>query len=429
MDRTVKIPTNDPDAPVKSVEICINEHAVDWLERAFGNMNQEYGDLYAKVVAYNRKGPGNSNEHKVMHPGLFPIPSSPFAGRTAYQVGLGKLYQELDAGQPPTPEELDALFRASEETAPVMDDIDAIAEQVGKELKFLRQRAAQIKIYAEPATFTGASSANGAFTVGTWAREATQPTALQLWQGQMDLWIQQDIIWAIQQTNAESTSVLTAPVKRLLSIEVVGLPVGITSRSDGGLVAPVEFDLNEKLPQDFGQSPTGRISNPLYDVRQARISLIMDTQRIPQLLNNLGRANFATPIVRQITAIDPVDSLENGGYVYGRGVDLAQVDLLVESLWLRRWTAGHTDVTAIEEYTLTNPKDIDFQSLPNDAAKVEYLKAKDFYDNGLMPDDVRFVLGLPPRNPNYNPDDYDAATGMRRPDYRGQEEQFNPNDR
>ena len=150
-----------------------------------------------------------------------------------------------------------------------------------------------------------------------------------------------------------------------------------------------------QLPRNFLLNPTGRVSNSLYDVRMAEVSLIVDSQQIPRLFNALTQLNFITPLVQGIRSVDQAEALEQGGYVYGNNVDVVQLDLQLESLWLRRWTTGHADAEAVDPGETFNP--------------------------GLMPDAVRYGLGLETRE-EYVPPGAAPERGAPSRDRRTEEE-------
>ncbi len=139
------------------------------------------------------------------------------------------------------------------------------------------------------------------------------------------------------------------------------------------------------MPEDFQASPSGRRSNALYDVRHARVKVLIDSTRIPQFINNLATVNFMTVLMASVRDVDEYQHLRGldgsgaqGGtrstrsmYIYGPH-DVVELELVVESLWLRRWTAGHGD---------------------EDEAR----KLGEQFDPGLMPDEVRGILRLPLR--------------------------------
>lgn len=82
---------------------------------------------------------------------------------------------------------------------------------------------------------------------------------------------------------------------------------------------------------------TGRVSNPLYDVRHASVRLVVASSALPEVLNAISRVNFMT-----VTSVDlrPADAFDaaDSGFIYG-AQPVSEVRLTVESLWLRQWLA------------------------------------------------------------------------------------------
>ncbi len=164
--------------------------------------------------------------------------------------------------------------------------------------------------------------------------------------------------------NESADSVINAPVKRLISLALVDAPpvavaggtgggagggFGLSGpgsnprrggKSPGGADAPrgVAANPSAEVRLDFGVSLTGRTSNPLYDVRYVQLVVIVDTQRIPELLDSLVRQNFITVIDVQYDAVDAFDEASNGYFYGGGGVSMLTLEL--ETVWLREWTAA-----------------------------------------------------------------------------------------
>ena len=89
--------------------------------------------------------------------------------------------------------------------------------------------------------------------------------------------------------------------------------------------------------QDFSASLTGRTSNDLYDVRNVELVVIVETARLPELVNALARENFIT-----ITdlALQPTSAFEAAEYGYMFGDQpLSLVTMKLETIWFRKWTA------------------------------------------------------------------------------------------
>jgi len=429
VSRQVTIPAETPGEPPQSANIAINEAAVGELRRIFADMNDSYGELEDAVVSFNREGPANTNPHVPMVEDLFPrttLDSKLLGARTAYKRGFVDLYKSLEAGLPPATEQLTMLaeqvtanFAAANPFETNVQSNPELQEQIAKKtLESFVERARNIRVYCPPTQLVGDQLQAGVFAIGEWARRDDRPTMAELWRGQMNYWIQQDLVAAIRVANydPQSTSVLDLPVKRILSIGVVPGYIGVPPRGDGdsrgfsGTAAATTAtapappdDLNQPLPRDFRIAHTGRRSNSLYDVRHATMSVLVDARQLPKLLNAFGQVNLMTPIVQQIVKIDQTEHLRNG-YVYGNGVDVVQVDLLIETLWLREWTAGHYNREQAEQFG-------------------------EPFDPGLMPDAVRYQLSLPTRQEGYVPSTGDGSrgTGRGRPvGASGEYEEYRP---
>ena len=92
----------------------------------------------------------------------------------------------------------------------------------------------------------------------------------------------------------------------------------------------------KEVPDDFSVSHTGRRSNHLYDVRHARLTVDVESRRLPELINALSRTNFMAVLMVTITDVDEHEMLRQG-YLYGR-TDVVQAELLIETIWMRSWT-------------------------------------------------------------------------------------------
>jgi hypothetical protein len=195
-----------------------------------------------------------------------------------------------------------------------------------------------------------------------------------IWEGQMQLWVTQDIITAIGLANQaysleitpegterlipneSAPGVVDAPVKQLLGIKVIPGYVGVQMSSlsagpsvgggfpgggptRGRAAAPAAVQLSTSAGPDFNLSPTGRhsVRGPaLYDVKDAVVSVIVDAKRLPELFDAIAQVNFMTVLKFQLMDVDSYEQLRRG-YYYGPHA-CVRVDLLLETLWVREWT-------------------------------------------------------------------------------------------
>lgn len=414
LSRTVTLPPRTADGTGESVSMVINSSAIErrgWINR---RVNDEYRAIFEQAMAFNAAG------HQPMIDGLFPRPvdeSRPVLARERYLQSFRSMLEEyrpeaalprLNAGTPPSTAEInEEIVKAEQEfaaefgsaaltsTSPEM--VEALRERRQQRVKeLLVRRARSIHIYAETSP-TGLSP----FDIDGWASQASIPSMEALWESQLSLWIQQDIVEAIARTNRVDNptyDVTMMPVKRLVKIDVLDGYVGIDTsggiagqgaasvarggaRSRGGSAAggtfggmtmeqmmagalppPPDMDGGVRPPpadggpstsaaepqveqtitpldlpaRDYTVGHTGRICTQFYDVRHAWLTVVVDSARLPQMLDNLARVNFMTVLKVIVVDVDEYEALREG-YVYGSG-DAVEANILIETVWLRHWT-------------------------------------------------------------------------------------------
>lgn len=236
------------------------------------------------------------------------------------------------------------------------------------------------------------------FHIADWAFSDQPPAPDQLWEGQVQLWIMRDIMRTIHSVNRvgrndikamgpdgvirdEPASVVNSPIKRLLKLQTLHGYVGMhntgaalggaTTNGDisaagagfaapspagGGIVGsavastpsiypapPADLievlkpkEVTDNAVEHFGITPTGRISNSVFDVRHTQLTIDIEAAKLPAFIEALNQANFMTVIKADITDLDEYALLREG-YVYGHN-DVVRAELIVESLWFRNWT-------------------------------------------------------------------------------------------
>lgn len=383
MNQSVKIPPDRPDDPPREISrIVINNEAINALDRVYRRMNEEYANIFNLALRINQ------HNHLPMADGLFPDPIDnfkPYEARKRYleafidmcgRYSPNSLLPRLNAGMPPNGAEIAEEMKKVEAelllgtslgasdgpntSGPrVMESKEAERLRENKAYRLfalLRDRARQFHIYAE----RDIQKPDFPFDFGGWAYGSKAPTPAEMWEGQLGLWLQQDIVEAIARTNSvhnSEASVVFNPVKKLDRISIGALYVGIVSGGAmsmgvrdrgfvhlGALPAPPTLSpANQRLPDNFAIGPTGRRSNAIYDVHHVWIRMVMDYQRMPDFFDNLAKVNFMTVLRMDIKALDEYQTLR-AGYVYGTS-DCVTVEMLVESLWLRDWTSRLTPMS------------------------------------------------------------------------------------
>lgn len=266
--------------------------------------------------------------------------------------------KRVRAGMPPSDEGLlDQLQRAQDQFIATerkpdrkslnADQIELLRKKlVEKRLQLYTDAATGISFYADIADIGLPGSSEEA---------GTPPSEARMFHWQWRLWIIEDMLDALASANSKSKSVADAPVKRLISLAVRDEAAPKASAADAAAApaegAPAEgaapaaaeavtyppIDLKAPVTYDFAKSMTGRVSNPLYDVRLATLRVVVATERIPEVLDAIARGNLMTVVnleVRPANAFEAADE----GFIYGPR-PVSELRLTIESLWMRPWIA------------------------------------------------------------------------------------------
>jgi len=176
------------------------------------------------------------------------------------------------------------------------------------------------------------------------------------------------VITAIAELN-EGQSVLTAPVKRVVSLIVSGMRSmvdvfeedkdegdrgGSTGGSGGGGGDGGRGGIGGGGRGGIGGSGgrggsgggsrgsqssnsfTGRTSGTMYDIINIQLSCIVDTERIPIILDGISGHNFFTVVDLDLHPADKFEAFAEG-YDYGPA-SVSELTVELESIWLRSWT-------------------------------------------------------------------------------------------
>lgn len=403
---SVNIPPSKADEEVRKVQMVATQVNIEKLDEIYKNFKSEFESITNVARDWNKAQDGLP-PHVPMLDGLFPVAltqSIRFDAKQAYLDEITKLYKQLNPGTPPSAAEIKAKFDDIENgfRSRLIDQKNLTAKQqadLNKQFalaleQMIINESKQASIYVEPVNLDANNLTNwkpGPFDVATWPQSGNAPTMRDLWDSQMELWIQQDLVQAILIANRSedpNTPILVenAPVKRLLSIKVRDGYIGIRDSGIGKSLEELQNANNlgsssggnedvenpGRVKDNFFASGTGRATNEVYDVKHVKMSVIVQSREISKLMNALNSVNFTTVISMSVDDIDEYDHFRKG-YYYGFGVDTVKLDLTIETLWLRSWTAGHES----EEAAKKNGED---------------------FNPGLMPDYVRNYLGLKPRN-------------------------------
>lgn len=170
-----------------------------------------------------------------------------------------------------------------------------------------------------------------------------RPTPITIWWAQVALWVQQDVLAAITEANKGSESLTKAPVKRLTKVSVPFMNSFVTAAAAAAPVAgaaPPTGDpfalADAAITKVVQASPTGRVSNGMFDVVQFKVDLIMEVDKIPAFLRTLSHNRLMTAYQVDVKAVD-AEQARLEGFHYG-DKPVSQVTLSCEALLLRHWT-------------------------------------------------------------------------------------------
>ncbi len=344
--------------PVKG-NIPINETTV--LNPAF---LEQYSDMVMKVekdaqavhklaLEYNQKDRG------VLLPELFPAPPDderftlPFEMHKRFIAGIEDLLVSIDAGMPPSTEEIGLDLDSEREQ---LENRNVADEDGEEKQKWLREKLSEtrLSIYADRASSVGVYASLDSFTYLDVNPPREVPLPAELYEWQWQYWIYEDILLAVNNANNDSLSVLDAPVKRIISLAalynpLVGASSGSGGRSGGfgrgGSRGSSKNSKNEttvpaanpkvEVKLNYGESFTGRYTNSLYDVRLVELHLVVETAQIPVVMDALAQRNFITILKSEIKPVDPFIAL-NDGYFYG-SEPVSSIKMQLETIWFRQW--------------------------------------------------------------------------------------------
>lgn len=361
-----------PGQAARSGTGVINAALLETYREVTTTLREDADAVRSLAVEHNRKGRG------VVSPEAFPKP--PASQRETIQFDVhqkivrdyGALLASVRAGEPPAPEDVandlqrresqfitNTLRKRTRAELDARESADLSAELAKARLVRYGERARELSFYASPQSLDLPP-----------APQQSRISTAEMFDWQWRLWIADDLLRAIAMANADSASVVESPVKRVVSLTVLDeLPGsdrpngdssgfgggGISGRrgvdgadgeagggsavgaSDEGELGAVNIDASAEAPLDFSRSFTGRKSNPVYDVRNVELVLIVATEQLPVLFDALAKRNFMTVLDLELR---PADAFEAArlGYIYGTA-PVSEATLLIETVWLREWTA------------------------------------------------------------------------------------------
>jgi hypothetical protein len=326
-----------------------NDATIAAEKRRAQAFDEVYNATLAKAADHNRREP--------LMPGVFPPPPGQqtevaYRFRELYQDRLYELPRQLQAGVPPTQQEIQEEEERMEEEARRR----ALAEEGGggappeedrtpdrpglsrrmrdpkstrreadlseAEFRAAVRKARSIRLFAEM------TPARSVFHVSPIIAAKQAPTPLEMWHAQVSLWVQEDVVDAIRELNDEAAQALARqdreeeihvgnlPVKRIIGIDVFGY-----INSEGQLIPFEKLGATAAgaAATGVGEMPpsfVGRTATPQFDVVRFGLTVVVDKRDLLKLVDRITRKNF-----NQLVGISYVAGPEDGRddtYFYGR---------------------------------------------------------------------------------------------------------------
>ncbi len=350
--------------PVELARQAPNAALTAWVKEQRDRRAEEASGVMSRAVEFNRRN------HGPLVNGLFPDPPRDATQQLRLKGELLNLlagdssgdrpsvyesmFAEIGGGAPPSPERVFESVRDVEErererlladspTGQLTGEQQAkLTEQlVNRRIGEYQRRAREISVYADLTSldrtgFDKRSSLLPPPRVAE-AQGGALPDVAEFFQWQWDSWLVRDLLSAVERANTaadgDRLDVENGVVKRVEKISIEDLPLFGDARLPR-LAAP-----EGAVPLDPSISVTGRTSsetNKLYDVRRARMTVVVSSERLPVFLDALAQTNMITVLSVRLSDVDVWGDLQKG-YFYGRE-PVVRAELELETLWLRSWT-------------------------------------------------------------------------------------------
>jgi hypothetical protein len=348
--RHAPVVTPDPDAVAPDLKGFPNQLYVDAGVAAIGKVQQQSLKLREKAL--------EMNVHTVLVPGSLPGPGDPFRFQQIYlQQFQNVIPKALQSATPPTEEEI--KIRGEAETARLTKEAPqntATGEIFAKEVlqQNIATRLAQLseEMRLEAANKHKLYMAPGALVIQPELSGQTgiPPDMEKIWLAQMGLWVQQDVVSAIIKLDGSSKNVEESPVKQLVQIIVAPdkeslyvIPAAIAATPTAGptigdtAANPIAANTDtEPFPKDFAISPTGRVSNGVFDVVQFTVVLQVQASEVERVIQEMERNRLLTVTQTEIVAVNSA-ALQPQGFYFGRR-GIVTLTMKCEELFMRDWT-------------------------------------------------------------------------------------------
>jgi hypothetical protein len=336
-----------PQAP--KLDAFPTRNVIDMWKAVTEQIKAESSKMYEAAVKLNT--------HEPLVPGALPdAPSvAAISFRDAYQRAMKQTLQDrvnniafttLKGGVPPTDPEIQTRRREVEKQMRDRTPLDASNQPINAPIfleklkttllqvpdQMTLERSKSIKVYIDP----NALSPHMPVMQLQFSRA---PDARDIFVAQIGYWVQKDILDALATLNKDASDVSTAPVKHLIKIGFTDPTfrqfTTVTPTQPGATGTTSEDPAAPQTP-NYAQSPTGRVTNGIYDVVRFNLKINVDAASVPAILQELSRNKFITVTSCNLQAVDN-GQFQARRYYFG-DKPVVQLDIQGEQLFMRQWT-------------------------------------------------------------------------------------------
>ena len=408
------------------LEGIATDKVVEQFSAALEKYSKDASEVYSRARVFNNGTDADPKHRPAVEAAVFPrydtksnsaVEQVRFKVADAIAAAYAKLLQDARAGVPPKDADVAKAVEGAElryiqaelkqeSRAKLSAEQSAqLDRHLGKvRIAEYTEAAKKISIYADISAFEVPSRASVTGLYKSKSDSVAQDAAL--FDMQWKLWVATDIMRAFGSCNRSAGSVLQSPVKQLMSLRVLPMENAVAGASSGGgeasamggdaappadgsasadgsaptdgavvqnasPSAPAEpvIDPKQEAKRDFTKRFTGRVSNPVYDVRLAEVSFVAETSKLPKIFDALAAENFMTVTNVRLTPADPFAAARMG-FLFGPA-PVSTVTATIETVWFRDWTAKHMPESVRTALGITSgaPAAAGDGSAPADAAQ------------------------------------------------------------
>ena len=319
---------------MNSTSTIVNPQLVTRYKEAAAILVSDSDAIKTLAIDHNKK-----NFLPVALPGgiaLFPVPDEEHeevVARQFYEALMteyASLFDLIHAGSPPDRSTLTQdLRRSAAQYRDQMLQKDVDDSLSDEELLQLKEYLSGIRTELDRKAAQSIQIYGNSSALMLPVFSAAKPPSLgEMFNWQWTYWITRDVLEGVASANESSGSVASAPVKRIISLEISPLPT-----TPQGTSAPPSW--SSQIQKNYAISLTGRGNNAIYQVVMVNLHLVVETKRIPEVLDAIAKQNFMSVVDLDVYESNAAAD-RRLGFFYGTSA-VSNLQLTLETVWFKDW--------------------------------------------------------------------------------------------